>query len=870
VNQLPVANFTYLPLNPLTSDLVQFSDASTDPDGTISSWLWSFGDGSISNNKNPTHHYADDGTYLVKLNITDNDGGKKAISKSITISNVPPHVNFTYLPANPLTSDTIHFNDASSDGDGTIVSWYWRFGDDGSSLSQNPSHKYSDNGVYPVTLNVTDDDGALTSKSLSISVMNVPPKANFSYQPSNPLTTDSIQFMDTSTDADGSIIAWSWSFGDGSTSTQRNPVHMYSDDGNYTVLLNVTDDDGEKNTKTRFLSVRNVPPIASFDFEPFNPMTYETVFFNSTSFEPDGVILNYTWDFGDGNHSYTRKTTHHYTEDRTYFIQLNVTDDDGDTDTIQDTILVSPNYPPNIPGTPAPTNGSNNIQLSATLGWNGGDPNSDTVTYDVYFDTANPPNKVKSNQTLTNYNPGTLNFTTTYYWKIIAWDSHGESKTSPTWHFTTRANHPPNAVPDSYNINEDSVLYVTAPGVLGNDGDPDGDIMTVVKVSETTPGSITVNGSGSFRYVPSANYYGADTFTYKVFDGFLYSAVVNVTITIHPVNDPPVLGISSPGNGSIVNRLSLTWGIPLSDVEGDQISWTIQCSNGQRTNSTGEDNGTKTLLLSGLMYSTTYKVWVNATDPNGSNTFTKRWYTFIPRITGGGGGDGGGDGASSTETINQKPVANVSAGEPYQGFVNSPVLFDGTSSYDPNGTITTWFWMFSDTTNGTGKKINHTFSAPGTYTVTLVVIDAEGASDTDSTTCLILLPNRPPSKPIITGPVNGTTNITYNFTVVSTDEDNETIRYSVIWGDETSYANMSDFLPSGTEFSCNHRWRTPGQYTLTVTSTDNQTMSSSQLTINIETVPTLITEPTTPGFDFVFVLCAISIVLFLLRKKRRL
>ena len=96
-------------------------------------------------------------------------------------------------------------------------------------------------------------------------------------------------------------------------------------------------------------------------------------------------------------------------------------------------------------------------------------------------------------------------------------------------------------------------------------------------------------------------------------------------------NQPPVFGTPTPVNGSANNLLSLTWSIPINDPEGNLFSWTIQCSNGQTNSGTGASNGTKSLALSGLAYSTTYKVWVNATDPTGSGLYTRRWYTFTTK-----------------------------------------------------------------------------------------------------------------------------------------------------------------------------------------------------------------------------------------------
>ena len=93
-------------------------------------------------------------------------------------------------------------------------------------------------------------------------------------------------------------------------------------------------------------------------------------------------------------------------------------------------------------------------------------------------------------------------------------------------------------------------------------------------------------------------------------------------------NSPPTFGTPSPTNLSSGNSRALTWQIPINDPNGNTFSWTIQCNNGQTNSGTGATNGTKSLSLSGLAYSTTYKVWVNATDPGGSGLYTRRWYQF--------------------------------------------------------------------------------------------------------------------------------------------------------------------------------------------------------------------------------------------------
>jgi hypothetical protein len=102
------------------------------------------------------------------------------------------------------------------------------------------------------------------------------------------------------------------------------------------------------------------------------------------------------------------------------------------------------NLPPYEPNTPSPADGSTFIPLDAVLSWAGGDPNpGDTVTYDVYFDTVSPPAKKTNNQTSTTYTPASMNPTTTYYWKIVAWDNTGASTPGDIWEFTTMINSPP-------------------------------------------------------------------------------------------------------------------------------------------------------------------------------------------------------------------------------------------------------------------------------------------------------------------------------------------------------------------------------------------------------------------------------------------
>jgi PKD repeat protein len=346
----PTADFTYSPSSPTDLDVIQFTDASTDSDGTIASWSWDFNDAGTSTLKNPTHDYAEDGTYSVTLTVTDDDGLSASISKDVVVSNVPPTADFTFCPTSPTNPNSIQFTDTSTDVDGTITTWSWEFGDGATSSIQNPIHQYTDKGTYTINLRVADDDWASNtgSKDIVVSnvVSNVPPTADFTYSPSSPTDFDVIQFTDASADSDGMIVYWSWNFGDGTNSTSKNPQHKYTTPGQYTVVLEVTDNNGAKKSISKIIIISqsessNNQPIANFSFYPSTAEINETIQFTDTSIDTDGTITTYLWNFGDGTNSTNKNPQHKYTTNGTYSITLKITDDDGVTDLISKVILVN-------------------------------------------------------------------------------------------------------------------------------------------------------------------------------------------------------------------------------------------------------------------------------------------------------------------------------------------------------------------------------------------------------------------------------------------------------------------------------------------------------------------------------------------------
>lgn len=243
----PTASFTFSVNNLDTT----FTDTSTDSDGTVDTWSWDFGDGGSSSQQNPIYGYLADGTYSVTLTVTDDDGASDSTSQNVIIdsTNVAPISSFTY------TADDLQvtFADGSSDSDGSVVSWSWDFNDGNTSTEQNPVNTYAAGGSYQVSLTVTDNQGAshLSSQTVTVVAPNIAPVADFSF-----VVNDlSVDFTDSSNDSDGTIVSWSWDFGDGNTSNAQNPNNSYAIAGTYTVSLTVTDDQAASSNSNQSVTV---------------------------------------------------------------------------------------------------------------------------------------------------------------------------------------------------------------------------------------------------------------------------------------------------------------------------------------------------------------------------------------------------------------------------------------------------------------------------------------------------------------------------------------------------------------------------------------------------------------------------------------
>ena len=333
VRTFPVAKFTESAHTVDTGEVITFNAGdSFDPDGQIVSYFWSFGDSTNTTGVVVSHAYSNNGTYTVRLTVTDNDNKTGSTTAVKTVLNRPPIANFTESAEIVDTDEVIYLNASESyDPDGSIVNYFWDFGDGNNAAGITTSHSYVENGIYTVTLTVTDDDGDVGSANSNKTISNRPPVASFAKNATKVLTYETIHFdASSSDDPDGNIVSYSWDFGDHALGTGEAVDHWYTDNGNYRVTLTVTDNDGATASTSASMTVLNRPPVAQFNETAETVHIGEPITFNaSESYDPDGDIVSYFWSFGDGANATGVVVSHAYSNNGTYTVELTVTDDDG-------------------------------------------------------------------------------------------------------------------------------------------------------------------------------------------------------------------------------------------------------------------------------------------------------------------------------------------------------------------------------------------------------------------------------------------------------------------------------------------------------------------------------------------------------------
>jgi PKD repeat protein len=312
----PDAVFTAAPASGNAPLDVQFTNAST---GQITSYSWDFGDGQTSTETSPRHRFDRAGTYTVRLMVVG-PGGQDSAQQSISVTQQAnaPSASFRANPASGNIPLSVTFENTSS---GSITSYSWDFGDGQTSTEQSPTYRYTIAGTYTVKLTVTGPGGTSeATATVSATQPITAPTAAFAAEPSTGEAPLTVVLRNQST---GQGLSNAWDFGDGQTSTETSPTHIFNTAGRYEVKLTVTNSAGSS-TASAIIEVtdRPVAPVASFTANPATGDAPLTVQFDSSA--STGTITGYAWDFGDGNTSADANPQYTYTVPNSYTVTLTV------------------------------------------------------------------------------------------------------------------------------------------------------------------------------------------------------------------------------------------------------------------------------------------------------------------------------------------------------------------------------------------------------------------------------------------------------------------------------------------------------------------------------------------------------------------
>jgi gliding motility-associated-like protein len=323
-----VANFSVNRTNPCVGQNVTYTSNSP---GAVW-WRWSFGDGNTSTSENPVRSYSTPGLYSVTLIVRNSNGCYDTITRADYIDVKPrPVTNFTAAPtAGCEVPFTVQFNNTTVDGN----TYFWEFGDGTTSTAQNPSHTYTSPGTYTVRLVATSINGCTHSRTRNDYITVQLPTVAFTANVREGCIPLAVQFTDQSS-ANNGIIGWSWDFGDGSTSTVRNPSHTYTTVGRFDVTLTITTASGCTRTITYPQYIRaGEQPTVEFTATPRQTCLFFPVSFTDLSSPGDFWF----WQFGDGGTSFDQNPVYQYGDTGLFTVTL-IAGENGCYDT-----LVKPDY----------------------------------------------------------------------------------------------------------------------------------------------------------------------------------------------------------------------------------------------------------------------------------------------------------------------------------------------------------------------------------------------------------------------------------------------------------------------------------------------------------------------------------------------
>ncbi len=389
-------------------------------------------------------------------------------------------------------------------------------------------------------------------------------------------------------------------------------------------------------------------------------------------------------------------------------------------------IYIPENIAPYEPSSPDPSDGATDVSIYTNLSWTGGDPNDDNVTYNVFFEAGDstPDVLVSENQTETSYDPGNIEFGTTYYWQIVAYDEPGLSTTGPIWSFSTRTNDAPYTPSDPSPADSETEVEIIAElGWTG--GDPDGDEVTYdVYFGTSSPPPLVAEDIAQESYDPGILEFDT-TFYWQIvaWDVFDYSSAGPIWSFTTEENAPPFTPTApDPPDGatdvSIEKILTWTGGDPNT---GDTVLYDVYFGKSSPPPLVDEDL-TQTAYDPGTMELGTTYFWQIVAEDSQSESTTGPIWSF-----------------TTEEEPNEPPTAPDIDG-PNSGKAGVELCWEFHSD-DPNDNqvkyIIEWGDGASEETDYypacTPVEVCHTYEEDGTYTITATAKDEKGLVSGEST-----------------------------------------------------------------------------------------------------------------------------------------
>ena len=682
-------------------DVALNASLSYDANNNIATYAWDFGDGTSAEGMNASHNWTDDGTYTITLLVTDTAGASGSATTTVIVDNRPPVARFVDLSVG--TNETASFNGSMCyDPDGQITEWHWDCGDGTVLTTANATHSWTVPGTYTVTLSIKDDDGAGATATFNVTVKNRAPHARATASPTEATRSSPVAFNGSgSYDLDGSIVNWTWTFGDGTRAYGPQVVHTYSAYGTYLAILTVRDDRGAVNSTGITVTVRNQQPTALIEFTPRSALTGVLFTFNGTgSTDPENQISTYTWSFGDGQTAEGPIVTHAYVDDGWYVVRLTVMDQDGSTSYSDDVVTVT-NRPPEASATASPLVVSTLDEVGFSADGST-DPDGRVLWYRWFFGDG----WVEYGATTVHAYAGDGTFTATL---VVTDDDGAEASANVTVKVSNRAPH--------------AVIAGDASAVVGGlvrlDGrgstDPDG------KVVEWRWDFGDGSAAGAGQTVSHAySHRGTFNVTLTVVDDDGATAAATYAVTIADV--PPVARITGATSVRSGEQMSLS-GTESYDLDGTITEYRWDFGDGL--------TGAGLTMRHGYAKIGTYVVTLTVVDDAG--------LTSAAKVT--------------VQVLNRAPHAKLSIA-PAMVLTSDVITLDARGSIDTDGTIVDYTWIFGDGSVTHGAQVSHSYGADGIYMVVLTVVDDAGGAD--STSVFVQVENRAPIA-AAEGPATATT-----------------------------------------------------------------------------------------------------------------